>query len=191
MNHVERHGRVTAVHMPCHIDSLESVSVAKLQLRVDRGVKGVHEYGRLREQGLDRLFGVLVVSEEDHEALRVRLGLTEKLAHGVLGENITIRGIENLSMLPSAAMLCFYSPTGRVPKVIIELTRPNRPHPQSGELARSLHPDLQTDAFAALAVGYCGVIGSVTKGGDLFEGDRVTLVTAIKHAASMSLSARL
>lgn len=92
------------------------------------------------------------------------------MAPGIIGENLTVRGL-HVQRRAAGDMLCFESGP------VIELTEPRRPC----YVLDAIHPAIQQ-----AAIGRCGFLARVVKGGRVFPGQRITVQEAEKPTAQIS-----
>jgi MOSC domain-containing protein YiiM len=112
------------------------------------------------------------VTVQDAELLDELCAEGFPVAPGIIGENLTVRGL-HVQERSAGDMLCFENGP------VIELTEPRRPC----YVLDAIHPAIQQ-----AAIGRCGFLARVVKGGRVFPGQRITVLNAEKPAAPTSAS---
>ncbi len=188
MKTAERSGRVDAVLVATDPDYLVSRKLKKIQVLVGEGVKGDKHAGRrlsdVRDKDLQR-FGIpkdtevanhrqfSAVSAEELEEIARNLDIP-RLDPGLLGENLVLSGIPNLSMLPAGTKLFFRNSRKHIRTAVLVVWEENTPCRTPGEaIGHALGRHDIASRFAKAAYGLRGVVGSVYCSGTIHVGDEV------------------
>jgi len=189
-------GKVESVLIGRTFETHISTSVEQIDVLIREGIRGDKHSGRrladAREQAFLN-FGLLkrteianhrefsAVSVEEMALIAEAMGIPD-IPHGLLGENILIRGIPNLTMLPVGTMLFFKKGALIKPAVLI-ISGENTPCIAPGEAIQSRFPEKAKLAplFVKSAFGKRGVVGSVYCSGAINVGDTVVAKIPRQH----------
>jgi MOSC domain-containing protein YiiM len=123
-----------------------------------------------------------IVSVEECARIAELLGLAD-LDPSLLGANLVVAGLDELTQRPSGTRLQF--PSGAT----IFITEPNAPCRQPGrKIAAAFRDPALEFAFPKLAVGLRGVVGLVEREGVVAVGDAIKVVRASSAGASAKTS---
>lgn len=175
-------GRVVAVHIwapdadtPTGVDCLEldfagPVGDRHRGLTMASGARQRPLYARGTEIHNYRQLSLIDTAEL--EAIAKALGIAE-LAAGVIAENITTRGIPDLTSLPPMTRLAFGDSPGEGP--VIVTGGENDPCTIAGRMVAARY-GTRPEAFPKAAIHRRGVTGWVEHPGRIRAGDRITML---------------
>jgi MOSC domain-containing protein YiiM len=173
------------------IDPFSSISrpIKKMAAITSHGIKYDRHAGtRLADVRENRQHGVgkgnhvfntrefSAISAEEMRAIANDLGLPRMPPWGMLGENLVIEGIENLSELPPGTTLTFDEPTGNSRTTILAVWAQNDPCVEPGKNMDAHFQDESlglASRFPKAAMGRRGVVGFVFRSGFIKPGDTV------------------
>jgi hypothetical protein len=173
----------------------------KLEFILEDGIRGDYHCGPrlagVREtvmRGID-LDGAQIlnhrhfsaISTEEIFVLEGKLCLTD-FPSGILGENIVISGIPNLTKLPPTTLLTFHRSDTKRRHAVLAVWGENMPCIVAGEPIEKHYgyPGL-AEHFVKAAVGMRGIVGLVYCSGEIAVGDIVTAHIPPQHIYEKSL----
>ena len=184
----ERIGKVEAVLVGTEGNGI-SKEKAKIQVFANRGVKGEVHYGStrladVREREL-KSFGLpkgieianfrqfSTTSVEELKTIAESMGIQE-IPFGLLGENIIISGIDNLTQLPTGTMFFFRKDSNNIRTAVLVAWKENTPCEIPAENIQKHFPDIKfTMPFQTAAINKRGIVGVVYSSGFIHKGDSV------------------
>jgi hypothetical protein len=195
-------GIVEAVLTASNYDSHISVEQEKLRVVVAGGVRGDRHYGEPRQldvrerdlvnEGLPKglvianVREVSVVSVEEQEAIARGIGLPE-IPQGYFGENLVLRGIPNLTLLPPGTKL-FFKRKGTIKTAVLAVWAENDPCEIIGDALQERFPDVPnlSPRLVKEAVGKRGVVAFVYSSGIIHRGDTVIARVPLQRPYTLS-----
>ncbi len=168
-----------------------SKEVRKIQVFANRGIKGDVHYGGtrlmdvrerdLRQFGLEKGTEIAnfrqfsAISREELRAIAELMGIPG-IPFGLLGENIVISGIDDLTHLPSGTMFMFRKDQNTIRTAALVSWRENTPCEIPAGNIQDHYPDLHfTAPFQTVAKGKRGLVGVVYSSGFIHQGDIVEI----------------
>lgn len=167
-----------------------SKEVKKIQVFSNRGVKGDVHYGKtrlldvrerqLKEFGLPKGIEIAnfrqfsATSDEELKAIAEAMGISN-IKYGLLGENLVISGIDNLTQLPTGTMFMFRKPEdSSIRTAVLFAWKENTPCVIPARNIQESHGEVKfTKSFQTAALGKRGLVGVVYSSGFIHQGDRV------------------
>jgi hypothetical protein len=189
MKYKEIRGTVLSVRLPLKKNSHITTEVPEILLEIGIGIQADAHSGlrlsdvretALLQFGLPKGFPIAnhrqfsATSKEEFEQIKANMGITYKTPYGLLGENLVIEGIPNLTQLPSGTLLFFQKSEKEKRFAVLAVWGENNPCTIVGEaFAKHFEDKRYISLFPKKAKGLRGIVGSVYSSGKIKAGDTV------------------